>query len=408
VYASEDTCVNILSFSEVEEMYPITYVPHEGFIVHLPDRDILFKRRGKMHVADFAVDGHVMATQAYTKGEIERASKVMELVRTCGYSSFVELAYMLRDGNITNLPNLTSEDVRQANELFGNTPEFVRGRMTRKKVSRAVVDDGLVLEEKKLTLYTDMMHVDGQRFLVTVCDPLQLTPQVNVERELQNVLGPALQGQINLLRSKGFSPRRVYVDPQSALKTLAMKFENVSVDVGGASDFVPKVDAKIRRIKERYRSVKAGLKWSLPKMMVKDLVAYVVSRINSERSAAINQNVAPKVMFTGLCMDYKMEFSLAFGDCCEVYDSADNTSRARSIPCIALYPCNNAGGSWAFLNLMSKQRIRRLQWTKMATTEEMVNRMNAMDGMEETMMQGEMELQRQNMKNCRRKSKKPG
>ncbi len=40
-------------------------------------------------------------------------------------------------------------------------------------------------------------------------------------------------------------------------------------------------------------------------MMVKDLVAYVVSRINSERSAAINLNVAPKVLFTDLCMDYK-------------------------------------------------------------------------------------------------------
>jgi hypothetical protein len=291
---------------------------------------------------------------------------------------------MLRDGNITNLPNLTSEDVRRANELFGNTPEFVRGRMTRKKVSRAVVDDGLVLEEKKLTLYTDVMHIDGQRFLVTVCDPLQLTLQVNVERELQNVLGPALQGQIDLLHSKGFSPRRVYVDPQSALKTLATKFENVSVDVGGASDFVPKVDAKIRRIKERYRSIKAGLKWNLPKMMVKDLIAYVVSRINSERSAAINQNVAPKVMFTGLRMDYKKEFSLAFGDYCEVYHGTDNTLRARSIPCIALYPCNNVAGSWAFLSLMSKQRIRRSQWTKMVTTEEMVNRMNAMDGMDET------------------------
>ncbi len=29
VYASEDTLVNILSFSEVEEMYPITYVLHK-------------------------------------------------------------------------------------------------------------------------------------------------------------------------------------------------------------------------------------------------------------------------------------------------------------------------------------------------------------------------------------------
>jgi hypothetical protein len=80
---------------------PITYIPYKGFIVHLPNRDILFKRHGKMHVTDFSIEGLVIATQAYTKGEIEQAHKVMELMRTCGYPLFVELSYMLRDGNIT-------------------------------------------------------------------------------------------------------------------------------------------------------------------------------------------------------------------------------------------------------------------------------------------------------------------
>lgn len=94
------------------------------------------------------------------------------------------------------------------------------------------------MAEKNLMLYTDVMHVEGQRFLVTVCDPLQLTLQVCVERELQST-------QLDLIRSKGFVPTRMYVDPQSALKTLATKFENVSMDIGGVGDFVPKVDAKI-------------------------------------------------------------------------------------------------------------------------------------------------------------------
>jgi hypothetical protein len=114
------------------------------------------------------------------------------------------------------------------------------------------------------------------------------------------------------------------------------------------------------------------------------LVAYVVTRINSERSAAINLNVAPKVLFTGMRMDFKKEFCMAFGDYCEVYDGTDNTAKARSIPCIALYPCNNATGSWAFWNLNSMQRIRRTQWTKMVTTEELVARVNALGGAQES------------------------
>jgi hypothetical protein len=41
---------------------------------------------------------------------------------------------------------------------------------------------------------------------------------------------------------------------------------------------------------------------------------------------AINQDVALKVLFTGMHMDYKKEFSLAFGYYCEVYYGNDNTS----------------------------------------------------------------------------------
>jgi hypothetical protein len=111
--------------------------------------------------------------------------------------------------------------------------------------------------------------------------------------------------------------------------------------------------------------------------MIKDLVAYVVSRINIERSAAINLSVAPKVLFMGMRVDFRKEFGLAFGDYCEVYDGTDNTSKPRSVPCVALYPCNNAAGSWAFMNLHTKQRIRRTQWVKMVMTDVIISAMNA-------------------------------
>ena len=60
---------------------------------------------------------------------------------------------------------------------------------------------------------------------------------------------------------------------------------------------------------------------------MKDLVAFVVSSINMERSVAINLNMALKVLFTSMKSDFKKEFSLAFGDYCEVYEGTDNTSK---------------------------------------------------------------------------------
>jgi hypothetical protein len=47
---------------------------------------------------------------------------------------------------------------------------------------------------------------------------------------------------------------------------------------------------------------------------------------------------------TGIKVNYKKELELAFGEYVEVYDGTDNTSRARSVPCIGLFPCANSTG----------------------------------------------------------------
>jgi hypothetical protein len=78
-------------------------------------------------------------------------------------------------------------------------------------------------------------------------------------------------------------------------------------------------------------------------------------------------------------INYKKELELAFGDYVEVYDGTENTSKSRSIPCIALYPCCNATGSWEFMSLKTKTRVRRSQWNLMVTTQAIIDTMNAFD-----------------------------
>ncbi len=63
-----------------------------------------------------------------------------------------------------------------------------------------------------------------------------------------------------------------------------------------------KVDAKMRRIKKIYRSIKSELLWSLPPDMVRDIVTFAVLHINIMRTMAINKNVHP--------IDYKKELQL--------------------------------------------------------------------------------------------------
>ncbi len=52
VYASEHTKANILSFADIEDLYNITYMRKRAFVVHMADRDLVFKRKEKLYVAD--------------------------------------------------------------------------------------------------------------------------------------------------------------------------------------------------------------------------------------------------------------------------------------------------------------------------------------------------------------------
>ncbi len=97
------------------------------------------------------------------------------MIRAAGYPSYQEVIHLVQDGNITHLLSLTAEDIRRAQELFGYPPGYVRGKLTKQTTGRAIVDSDLIMDRKEQVLHTDVMHIDGHKFLITVCEPLCLT-----------------------------------------------------------------------------------------------------------------------------------------------------------------------------------------------------------------------------------------
>ena len=83
--------------------------------------------------------------------------------------------------------------------LFGTPTAYVRGKMTKRPIKREVIDESLVMTEKRQRLFTDVMKYESNMFLITVCDPLILTLSTPMESETANQLGLALQGQLNVL-----------------------------------------------------------------------------------------------------------------------------------------------------------------------------------------------------------------
>ena len=60
-------------------------------------------------------------------------------------------------------------------------------------------------------------------------------------------------------------------------------------------------------------------------------------------------------------MNYKQEFSLAFGDYAEAKNPRvrSNTLEARTEPCIALYPLQNFSGGWMLMALAENWQQNR-------------------------------------------------
>ena len=108
----------------------------------------------------------------------------------------------------------------------------------------------------------------------------------------------------------------------------------------GAGDHIPKLDTRVRRLKELVRSVVAGLHFKVPANLVQDLVSYAVNRINTRRSSGSLSAESPRVKFTGKKVNYKREFTLSFGDYVECYDpsSRGNTMKERTNSCICFVP----------------------------------------------------------------------
>jgi hypothetical protein len=64
-------------------------------------------------------------------------------------------------------------DVKRAYDLYGKPVGTVWGKMMKRKVGWAIYDDDLITNEKKQVLHTDVMHLEGQRFLIAVCEQVQ-------------------------------------------------------------------------------------------------------------------------------------------------------------------------------------------------------------------------------------------
>jgi hypothetical protein len=76
-----------------------------------------------------------------------------------------------------------------------------------------VIDRAAIMREKMQALHTDMMHVNGHKFLVSLVEPLQLTTQAPLENETADQLDLGLQGW---KQTTTWASNKLHAEEQSA------------------------------------------------------------------------------------------------------------------------------------------------------------------------------------------------
>ena len=398
VYVPDIWKVNILCFAEVSDMYRISYSNESDFVVHMPGNDVTFARKGSFYIgnindwhnacyvtSNFAPD----TTEAdrigkFSKKQLELASEARTLIANAGYPSASECIKMVNSGNLLNC-DITAADIERAIYIWGLSPEFVRGKLTKSKVNRMDVDLTIQHRIKRQSLLLDIMHINGQHFAIGLVVPLQLLVCINIKKETTSDLKICIESLIMPLYNNGYTVDTIYVEPQSAMLALKATPLGIRIESCAAGDHLDALDIRIRRVKETFRCCVAGLEFKLPESKIPDLVSYCVKRANARSTSSKLNDVAPIVEFTGRKILYNKDMCMRFGTYCEILNtnhrvkghgeikgsqsSPNNAFNSKSHPAIALYPCSNGYGSWVFWDLSTNANVTRSHWKIMVMSD---------------------------------------
>ena len=187
---------------------------HRHVTVPLEGHDLVFMQRGKMHIGDMRDWVGDIGSQKLS---------VNVTIKAVGYPSKAAAVASVRDGNMTNTP-VTAEEIRRAFDIYGPLCYAVKGKTTKQIMTRSEFDNSLKGNTPKQKIYFDIMHVRRQAFLMSLVMPLgfaTVTPVVNTKAP---DLGGAVMTQLSIIRSKVFSPIKVYADPQDGFVGLVGQF----------------------------------------------------------------------------------------------------------------------------------------------------------------------------------------
>ena len=324
----------------------------------------------KRHSVNVVISSVKQNEARFSKDEVRRAKLAQEFIAYTGYASKEDVIRMITSsGNFINI-GITRADVQRAIDIYGSQHTLMgRSRIMRPdtRVIRAQPT-----QKRPQDLYCDKFAIAGVWFMLCNTKPLGVLFVKYMEGQTEALLGAAFQEFTNVLASYKYPTATIYSDGDTAAVANVNRHEGNLIEICGAGDHVNEAETCIKTIKERFRSVKAGLIFQLTKRLVIELVTFIIGRLNLSFSQHSTDGQCPRVRLTGVILDANKTLNAGFGYLVVARNKnvvSNDAMAVRCEVCLLLNPTNNRQGSWRMMKLTTGKIVVRTQYKIVAFTD---------------------------------------
>ena len=322
--------------------------------------------------------------QLMTEKEVERAKAALDLQEYLGWPSIEEFLKIVRGNEGVNI-DVNVDDIKRAVHLYGIPSAYLKGRMTRRRPLKHDTLDSIHeplpvnLYDKRLEIYIDIFKFGGLHFMLIESSRVKYVDIEYVASQAMVHIVPILQKVLRKYKLRGLDIVSVHIDNQFYNEEFAQGMLPIKIIPYSADEHVSIAERRNRTVKERMRSIIAGLPYkSIPKIMIRGLARKVQQMLNSfpARKNGVSDTILPAEIVEGV---RKPDFSMKrvnFGQYVEIHDGTDNTAAVRSKGAIAMYATNTREG-FAFMCLDTGRSRHSNSWTTKPISTEVIARVEA-------------------------------
>ena len=154
------------------------------------------------------------------------------------------------------------------------------------------------------------------------------------------------------------------------------------VNLTSANEHIPKIEQRIRVLKERYSATSHSLPlMRLPVILTINMVLNNVNLLVYFPTTAGNLTaISPRAIITGETLNYKSHLAITFGQYFHIYE--EDIHRNSKGPCTRVAICmvseGNKQGGLKFMTLGSMKNVVRRSWYEIPMPDTLIARVNAL------------------------------